>query len=98
MSLVNNVVVGIDNGDKETDHLVYQSLVINAASQTRYKTEEWVQRVQDLGAGEIVLNCMNKTEFARVMTIRNCQKYVIFVMFRLSLRVVLVRQVIFRCI
>jgi cyclase len=57
------VVVGIDSFyDKETDqYLVYQLTGDpNAASQTRYKTQEWVQRVQDLGAGEIVLNCMNQ--------------------------------------
>jgi cyclase len=57
------VVVGIDSFyDKETDqYLVYQLTGDpNSASQTRYKTQEWVQRVQDLGAGEIVLNCMNQ--------------------------------------
>jgi cyclase len=57
------VVVGIDSFyDVETDqYLVYQLTGDpNAASQTRYKTQEWVQRVQDLGAGEIVLNCMNQ--------------------------------------
>jgi cyclase len=57
------VVVGIDSFyDKKTDqYLVYQLTGDpNAASQTRYKTEEWVKRVQDLGAGEIVLNCMNQ--------------------------------------
>ena len=57
------VVVGIDSFyDIETDqYLVYQLTGDpNAASQTRYKTEEWVKRVQDLGAGEIVLNCMNQ--------------------------------------
>ena len=57
------VVVGIDSFyDKEMDqYLVYQLTGDpNAASQTRYKTDEWVKRVQDLGAGEIVLNCMNQ--------------------------------------
>lgn len=57
------VVVGIDSFyDKESDqYLVYQLTGDpNAASQTRYKTEEWVKKVQDLGAGEIVLNCMNQ--------------------------------------
>lgn len=57
------VVVGIDSFyDKETNqYLVYQLTGDpNAASQTRYKTDEWVKRVQDLGAGEIVLNCMNQ--------------------------------------
>ncbi|QTL38046.1 MULTISPECIES: imidazole glycerol phosphate synthase subunit HisF [Pseudoalteromonas] len=57
------VVVGIDSFfDANTgEYLVYQLTGDpNSASQTRYKTSEWVQRVQELGAGEIVLNCMNQ--------------------------------------
>ncbi|ATD00874.1 MULTISPECIES: imidazole glycerol phosphate synthase subunit HisF [Pseudoalteromonas] len=57
------VVVGIDSFyDKTTgEYLVYQLTGDpNSSSQTRYKTHEWVKQVQDLGAGEIVLNCMNQ--------------------------------------
>ncbi|MCG9761354.1 MULTISPECIES: imidazole glycerol phosphate synthase subunit HisF [Pseudoalteromonas] len=57
------VVVGVDSFyDKQTqEYLVYQLTGDpNASSRTRYKTQEWVKRVQDLGAGEIVLNCMNQ--------------------------------------
>ncbi|KZN46287.1 imidazole glycerol phosphate synthase subunit HisF [Pseudoalteromonas luteoviolacea] len=57
------VVVGVDSfyDDKSGEYLVYQLTGDpNAASQTRYKTQEWIQQVQDLGAGEIVLNCMNQ--------------------------------------
>lgn len=57
------VVVGVDSFyDQQTqEYLVYQLTGDpNAASRTRYKTQEWVKRVQDLGAGEIVLNCMNQ--------------------------------------
>ena len=57
------VVVGIDSFyDKDTNqYLVYQLTGDpNASSRTRYTTHEWVKRVQDLGAGEIVLNCMNQ--------------------------------------
>ncbi|MDW7548644.1 imidazole glycerol phosphate synthase subunit HisF [Pseudoalteromonas peptidolytica] len=57
------VVVGIDSFyDKQTqEYLVYQLTGDpNAASRTRYKTQEWVKQVQALGAGEIVLNCMNQ--------------------------------------
>ncbi|RRS08092.1 imidazole glycerol phosphate synthase subunit HisF [Pseudoalteromonas sp. J010] len=57
------VVVGIDSFyDKQTqEYLVYQLTGDpNAASRTRYKTQEWVKQVQVLGAGEIVLNCMNQ--------------------------------------
>jgi len=58
-----SVVVGIDSFFDETtgEYLVYQLTGDpNASSRTRYKTEEWVKRVQDLGAGEIVLSCMNQ--------------------------------------
>jgi len=57
------VVVGIDSFyDEVTDeYLVYQLTGDpNATSRTRYKTLDWVKTVQDLGAGEIVLNCMNQ--------------------------------------
>ncbi|MCF6434399.1 imidazole glycerol phosphate synthase subunit HisF [Pseudoalteromonas sp. MMG022] len=57
------VVVGIDSFYDEAtgDYLVYQLTGDpNASSRTRYKTQQWVQMVQDLGAGEIVLNCMNQ--------------------------------------
>ncbi|SFC14827.1 imidazole glycerol phosphate synthase subunit HisF [Pseudoalteromonas denitrificans] len=57
------VVVGIDSFYDETsnEYLVYQLTGDpNATSKTRYKTLDWVKKVQDLGAGEIVLNCMNQ--------------------------------------
>lgn len=57
------VVVGIDSFYDETtnEYLVYQLTGDpNATSRTRYKTLDWVKKVQDLGAGEIVLNCMNQ--------------------------------------
>lgn len=57
------VVVGIDSfyDDKTGEYLVYQLTGDpNASSRTRYKTQDWVKTVQQLGAGEIVLNCMNQ--------------------------------------
>jgi len=57
------VVVGIDSfyDEKTNEYLVYQLTGDpNATSRTRYKTLDWVKKVQDLGAGEIVLNCMNQ--------------------------------------
>lgn len=57
------VVVGIDSFFDQASgtYQVYQLTGDpNASSRTRYLTEEWVKRVQDLGAGEIVLNCMNQ--------------------------------------
>ncbi|KAF7764614.1 cyclase [Pseudoalteromonas citrea] len=57
------IVVGIDSFYDEAsgEYLVYQLTGDpNASSRTRYKTQEWVKKVQELGAGEIVLNCMNQ--------------------------------------
>ncbi len=57
------VVVGIDSFYDEStgEYLVYQLTGDpNASSRTRYNTLQWVEKVQELGAGEIVLNCMNQ--------------------------------------
>ncbi|MBE0370079.1 imidazole glycerol phosphate synthase subunit HisF [Pseudoalteromonas sp. MMG013] len=57
------VVVGIDSfyDEQSDEYLVYQLTGDpNASSRTRYKTQDWVRKVQELGAGEIVLNCMNQ--------------------------------------
>ncbi|MBU1618824.1 MAG: imidazole glycerol phosphate synthase subunit HisF [Gammaproteobacteria bacterium] len=57
------VVIGIDSFfDKETgQYQVYQFTGDESRTQkTRWLTLDWVKRVQELGAGEIVLNCMNQ--------------------------------------
>ncbi|MFN6972599.1 MAG: imidazole glycerol phosphate synthase subunit HisF, partial [Rheinheimera sp.] len=57
------VVVGIDSFfDKETgQYQVYQFTGDESRTQkTRWLTLDWLKRVQELGAGEIVLNCMNQ--------------------------------------
>jgi cyclase len=57
------VVIGIDSFfDKETgQYQVYQFTGDESRTQkTRWQTLDWLQRVQELGAGEIVLNCMNQ--------------------------------------
>lgn len=57
------VVVGIDSFfDQETG--LYQVHQFTGdekrTQQTRWHTFEWIEQVQKLGAGEIVLNCMNQ--------------------------------------
>ncbi|MEQ9564016.1 MAG: imidazole glycerol phosphate synthase subunit HisF [Woeseiaceae bacterium] len=55
------VVVGIDSLEDGDDFFVYQ--FTGDSSKTRvtgWRTVDWVRRVQELGAGEIVLNCMNQ--------------------------------------
>ena len=57
------IVVGIDSFyDKKTDeYQVYQFTGDEKRTQkTSWKTFDWIQEVVRLGAGEIVLNCMNQ--------------------------------------
>jgi len=57
------VVVGIDSFQDETsgEYQVYQYTGdVESTQLTIWKTFDWIQEVQKLGAGEIVLNCMNQ--------------------------------------
>ena len=54
------VVVGIDSRRVEDAWVVYRNTGdAEQISKTMYATTQWVTEVQNLGAGEIVLNCMN---------------------------------------
>ena len=55
------VVIGIDSREEDQDYFVYQNTgdpAKTAAAERR--TIDWVTEVQQRGAGEIVLNCMNQ--------------------------------------
>ena len=53
------VVIGIDSQWIKDDYYVYQYTGDKKKTlNTRRKTREWIKEVQDRGAGEIVLNCM----------------------------------------
>jgi cyclase len=55
------VVVGIDSREEDGRYRVYQNT--GDPEKTRHSgrgTEDWVREVQERGAGEIVLNCMNQ--------------------------------------
>ena len=55
------VVVGIDSRREENDWFVYQYTGDPSKTQaTRRRTLDWAREVAERGAGEIVLNCMNK--------------------------------------
>ncbi len=55
------VVVGIDSRAQDSDYLVYQYTGDPSKSRSsRRRTVDWVGEVQQRGAGEIVLNCMNQ--------------------------------------
>lgn len=54
------VVVGIDSREEDGSYKVYQYTGDEKKTiKSKFDTAEWAQKVQTLGAGEIVLNCMN---------------------------------------
>lgn len=56
-----SIVVGIDSLNNGQEYEVYQYTgAIAKTRKTGRKTSEWVEEIQELGAGEIVLNCMNQ--------------------------------------
>lgn len=55
------VVIGIDSREENSDYFVYQYTGDPDKTQAAQRlTLDWVREVQDRGAGEIVLNCMNQ--------------------------------------
>ena len=55
------VVIGIDSREEHGNYLVYQLTGDPDKTQAAQRaTLDWAQEVQRLGAGEIVLNCMNQ--------------------------------------
>lgn len=56
-----SVVVGIDSRAEDDGYAVYQNTGDpDKTSHSSRATLDWVREVQDRGAGEIVLNCMNQ--------------------------------------
>ncbi|MEM9403559.1 MAG: imidazole glycerol phosphate synthase subunit HisF [Pseudomonadota bacterium] len=55
------VVLGVDSREENGDYLVYQYTGDpDKTTAARRRTIDWVREAQQLGAGEIVLNCMNQ--------------------------------------
>jgi len=55
------VVVGIDSRYADNKYIVYSNTGDEKTiKNTQIETKAWIDQVQNLGAGEIVLNCMNK--------------------------------------
>lgn len=53
------VVIGIDSQWVDDDYYVYQYTGDeHKTKNSKHKTQDWIQEVQERGAGEIVLNCM----------------------------------------
>lgn len=75
------VVVGIDSFAEKNDYYVYQYTGDPTKTcATQRRTLDWVREVQKLGAGEIVLNCMNQDgvrkgyDVKQLMKVRDCVK------------------------
>lgn len=71
------IVVGIDSFyDKETGlYQVYQFTGDESRTQqTKWTTFDWIKEVQERGAGEIVLNCMNQDGVRQGYDIEQLQK------------------------
>lgn len=55
------IVVGIDSWQQHKAYQVYQYTgCVDTMRTSHWSTMDWVQEVQQRGAGEIVLNCMNQ--------------------------------------
>jgi cyclase len=55
------VVIGVDSREEHDDYFVYQYTGDPDKTQAAQRTTtDWVTEVQERGAGEIVLNCMNQ--------------------------------------
>ena len=55
------VVIGIDSMQINKDYVIFSKTGDEKTiTNTGIKTADWVNKVQDYGAGEIVLNCMNQ--------------------------------------
>jgi cyclase len=68
------VVVGIDSREEDGAYRVYQNTGDpEKTSLARRDTLRWVGEVQDRGAGEIVLNCMNQDGVRQGYDIRQLQ-------------------------
>ena len=74
------IVIGIDSfyNEQEGVYQVYKFTGDESRTQqTQWQTKDWIQEVQQRGAGEIVLNCMNQDgvrngyDLAQLKSIRN---------------------------
>ncbi len=55
------VVIGVDSREEHHDYFVYRNTGDpDKTSAAQRRTMDWVAEVQERGAGEIVLNCMNR--------------------------------------
>ncbi len=55
------VVLGVDSREENGDYYVYQYTGDpDKTTSAQRRTTDWIREAQELGAGEVVLNCMNR--------------------------------------
>ncbi|MDA8929485.1 imidazole glycerol phosphate synthase subunit HisF [Gammaproteobacteria bacterium] len=65
------VTVGIDSMQERGQYIVYSKTGnVKTSFNTKILTKDWIIKVQELGAGEIVLNCMNQDGVKRGFDIK----------------------------
>lgn len=68
------VVVGIDSYEQDGIYHVNQYTGdVSKTVITKHKMQDWAKTVYDLGAGEIVLNCMNQDGVRKGYDLKQCQ-------------------------
>lgn len=68
------VVVGIDSMSTDAGYEVYQYTGDpEGTHRTSYSSQEWAQKAEQLGAGELVINCMNQDGVRRGYDIEQLQ-------------------------
>jgi len=69
------VVVGIDSYCENQQYWVYQYTGDEQRiRRCQITTQDWIKRVEQCGAGEIVLNCMNQDGMRQGYAIKQCQQ------------------------
>jgi cyclase len=69
------IVIGIDTLEHEGDYHVYQYTGdLERSRSSERRTVDWVREVQERGAGEIVLNCMNQDGVRKGYDVRQLAK------------------------
>lgn len=68
------VVIGVDSRERDGDYNVYQNTGDpEKTSAAKRRTTDWVKEVQERGAGEVVLNCMNQDGVRKGYDVRQLQ-------------------------
>lgn len=68
------VVIGVDSRERDGEYNVYQNTGDpEKTSAAQRRTTDWIKEVQERGAGEVVLNCMNQDGVRKGYDVRQLQ-------------------------